>query len=284
MNNTVLVTGCSSGFGKLAARTFSDNGWNVVATMRSPQRDAVLAELPNILVTALDVTDPASIAAAVREGVDRFGRIDVLVNNAGYGGHAIFEQATEESIRDMFETNVFGTMNTMRAVLPMMRKQGGGTIINVTSMAALIPVPGNSVYTSSKHATGGLTEAMALEYEPLGIRIRLVEPGAFPTTRFMENVDTRATAGDEQLAVYEGRMREHFAEQVERVAAESASATDPQIVADKIYECATRDTPIHNPVGSDAEMLINIMTAAESRQAFIDQVSPLLMPPAQQSH
>lgn len=281
MNKTVLITGCSSGFGKLAARTFSDNGWNVVATMRSPEKDAEFVELPNVLVTALDVTDPESITAAVRGAVDRFGRIDVLVNNAGFGGHAIFEQATEASIRDMFETNVFGTMNTMRAVLPMMRRQGGGTIINVTSMAALIPVPGNSIYTSSKHATGGLTEAMALEYEPLGVRVRLVEPGAFPTTRFMDNIDTRAVGGDEQLEAHEARLREHFAEQVERVAAESGSANDPQSVADKIYECATRDTPIHNPVGSDAEMLVSMMAAAPSRQSFIDGVSPLLMPPAQ---
>ncbi|MEM9091360.1 MAG: SDR family oxidoreductase [Cyanobacteria bacterium P01_F01_bin.53] len=276
--HTALITGCSSGFGKLTAKTFSQRGWNVIATMRSPEKETELRELPNVLVTKLDVTEPKSIASAIEQGLDQFGRIDVLVNNAGYGGHALFEQATETSIRNMFETNVFGTMNTMRAMLPLMRAQGGGTIINVTSMAALIPVPGNSVYTASKHATGGLTEAMALEYEPLGIRIRLVEPGAFPTTQFTANVDTTVTGNDSQLEVHEHRLRQHFAKQVEQVAASSDSVNDPQNVADKIYECATENTPIHNPVGSDAEMLVGMIAAAESRQAFIDQVTPLLMP------
>jgi len=281
MTPTALITGCSSGFGKLTAKTFSKQGWNVIATMRSPEKGTELIELPNIMVVKLDVTEPKSIASAVQRGLEKFGRIDVLVNNAGYGGHALFEQATDASTRDMFETNVFGTMNTMRAVLPLMRSQGSGTIINVTSMAALIPVPGNSVYTASKHATGGLTEAMALEYEPLGVRIRLVEPGAFPTTQFMENVDTTVADGDDQLEAHEQRLRQHFTKQVEQVAAASDSSNDPQDVADKIYECATQETPIHNPVGSDAEMLVGMIAAAESRQAFIDQVTPLLMPPVQ---
>ncbi|MEM9090636.1 MAG: SDR family oxidoreductase [Cyanobacteria bacterium P01_F01_bin.53] len=281
MTYTVLITGCSSGFGKLTAKTFSKKRWNVIATMRSPEKAPELSELPNVLVTKLDVTDPKSIIATIQQGLERFGRIDVLVNNAGYGGHAIFEQATDASIRDMFETNVFGTMNTMRALLPVMRAQGNGTIINVTSMAALIPVPGNSVYTASKHATGGLAEAMALEYEPLGIRIRLVEPGAFPTTRFTENVDTTTAGTDEQLDSYDRLLRQHFAKQVEAVASASDSVNDPQDVADKIYECATQDTPIHNPVGSDAEMLTGMIAAADSRQTFINQVKPLLMPPVQ---
>ncbi len=281
MTKTVLITGCSSGFGKLTTKTFSEQGWHVIATMRSPEKETELTELPNVLVTKLDVTDPKSIATAIQQGLEQFGRIDVLVNNAGYGGHALFEQATESSIRNMFETNVFGTMNTMRAVLPLMREQGSGTIINVTSMAALIPVPGNSIYTASKHATGGLTEAMALEYEPLGIRIRLVEPGAFPTTQFMENVDTTVIGDDSQLDAHEHRLRQHFAKQVEQVSAASESVNAPQDVADKIYECATQDAPIHNPVGSDAEMLVGMIAAAESRQAFINQVTPLLMPPVQ---
>ncbi|MEO1096082.1 MAG: SDR family oxidoreductase [Cyanobacteria bacterium J06638_28] len=281
MTHTVLITGCSSGFGKLTAKTFSQKGWNVIATMRSPEKEAELTELANVLVTKLDVTDPTSITAAIQQGLAQFGRIDVLVNNAGYGGHAIFEQATDVSIRDMFETNVFGTMNTMRAVLPMMRSQGGGTIINVTSMAALIPVPGNSIYTATKHATGGLTEAIALEYEPLGIRIRLVEPGAFPTTRFTANVDTTVIGNDDVLEAYDHRLRQHFAKQIEQVAAASDRVNDPQDVAEKIYECATQDTPIHNPVGSDATMLAGMIAAAESRQAFIEQVTPLLMPSGQ---
>ncbi|MEO0972308.1 MAG: SDR family oxidoreductase, partial [Pseudomonadota bacterium] len=236
MAKTVLITGCSSGFGKLAVETFCREGWNVVATMRSPDGAVDLPPQPNLLVTTLDITRPTTIASAISEGISSFGQIDVLVNNAGYGAHALFELATEPSIREMFETNVFGTMNMMRAVLPMMRQRGEGVVVNVTSMAALIPVPGNAIYTASKHAVGGLTEALALEYEPLGVRIRLVEPGAFPTTRFNANVDTRADDGDDQLTQHGPRIRQHFASEVERVAAQGASLNDPQWVADKIFE------------------------------------------------
>ena len=277
---TVLITGCSSGFGKLAAKTFHANGWNVVATMRKPETETELTALADTWVTKLDVTDTENIHNVTEVAVDRFGAIDVLVNNAGYGGHALFEQATDESIRAMFETNVFGPMNTMRAVLPHMRERGGGIIVNVTSMAALMPVPGNSIYTASKHAAGGLSEAMALEYAPLGIRIRIVEPGAFPTTSFLANIDTTAEGNDDQLASYEQKLRAHFAEQVEKVAAQGGGVPDPQAVANKIYECATQDTPIHNPVGGDAQMLVGMMAKANTRQEFLDQVAPMLVPPS----
>ena len=275
---TVLITGCSSGFGKLAARTFHDNDWNVIATMRSPEKETDLIGHEHVLVTRLDVTCKTSVGAAIEEAIDRFGQIDVLVNNAGYGGHALFEQSDESSIRDMFETNVYGPVNTMRAILPLMRKQGGGTVINVTSMAALLPVPGNSVYTATKHAIGGLSEALALEYEPLGIRIRIVEPGAYPTTRFLENVDTTIAETDDDLAAYEQELRAHFAATVEQVATQGGSIADPQEVADRILQCATQDTPVHNPVGADAQMLVTMMTEAPSRQAFLDQFAPMVVP------
>ena len=137
---TVLITGCSSGFGKLTAKTFATSGWNVVATMRKPERDDELRHLDGVLVTALDVTDQQSIARAVGEAIERFGSIDVLVNNAGFGGHTVFEQATDEAIRAMFETNVFGVMNVTRAVLPHMRRQKAGRVINVSSVSGLLGV------------------------------------------------------------------------------------------------------------------------------------------------
>ena len=277
MTRTVLITGCSSGFGKLSALTFAAKGWNVVATMRRPEASE-LKETDNLILAALDVTDPASIANVVALAEKRFGGVDVLVNNAGYGAHALFEEATEESIRAMFETNVFGPMNTMRAVMPAMRKRGGGTIVNVSSMAGLIPVPGNSVYTASKHALNGLSEAMALECAPLGITVRIIEPGAFPTTSFMANIDTRSRGGDAQLDAHEAKLRAHFAAQVEAAAANAETVSDPQDVADAIYACATEDTPVHNPVGADAQMLVGMIAAAPSRQDFLDQVAPMLIP------
>lgn len=128
---TVLITGCSSGFGKLTAKTFYANGWNVIATMRSPAGETELTELDDVLVARLDVTDPESVQQAVDEGIARFGAIDVLVNNAGFGGHALFEQYPAETVRAMYDTNVFGLMNVTRAVLPHMRRQHDGCVINI---------------------------------------------------------------------------------------------------------------------------------------------------------
>ena len=207
---TVLITGCSSGFGKLAARKFRDNGWNVVATMRSPDSETELTGLDGVLVTRLDVTDEKSIESAIDEARSRFGAIHVVVNNAGYGGLMLFEQATDAAIRAMYETNVFGVMAVTRAALPLMRKQREGRIINVTSMSAMMGVPGAAVYSSSKHAVHGLTEAMALEYKPLNIMVKSVLPGAYPTTRFNENTDVGAGGGDEQLSAYAQKLLSHF--------------------------------------------------------------------------
>ena len=187
---TVLITGCSSGFGKLTAQTFHANGWNVIATMRSPETETELTQLDDVLVTRLDVTEPESARQAVDEGLSRFGAIHVLVNNAGFGGHALFEQFPDETVRAMYDTNVFGLMNVTRAVLPHMRERGEGCVINVTSISGLLGTPTSSIYSSTKFAVEGLTEALALEYGPLNIRFKTVAPGAYPTTWFRENTDS----------------------------------------------------------------------------------------------
>ncbi len=274
---TALITGCSSGFGKLAARTFHDKGWNVIATMRSPERETELTELDDVLVTRLDVTDTESIDRAVAEGVSRFGRIDVLVNNAGYGGNALFEQMSDEAIRRMYDTNVFGVMNVARAVLPLMRSRGEGRVINVTSMAGVLGFPTASVYASSKHAVEGLTEALALEYQPLNILVRSVMPGAYPTTRFDANVDDELGVGDEQLTAHATALATHIRSVVETMAVQGGQQADPQEVADLIYECATGDTPVHNPIGADAQMIMEMMGG--SRQPFVDQLAGMVLPP-----
>ena len=277
MQKTVLITGSSSGFGRLAAETFQRNGWQVIATMRSPKRETALAQLDNVMVTRLDVTDGNSIKDAVAAGVARFGTIHALVNNAGYGGHALFEQASEAAIRSMFETNVFGPINVMRAVLPLMRAQGEGSIVNVTSMAGLVGLPFNSIYAASKHAATGLTEAIALEYAPFGIRVRVVEPGAYPTTRFNENLDSHTEVGGMQLTEYAKRYGDHFAALAQQMASVGGSVADPQEVADQIYACATAETPIHNPVGADAKMLV-AMIEETPRQGFLDKFAGMVVP------
>lgn len=275
-DRTVLITGCSTGFGKLAAKTFRANGWNVVATMRSPEKETDLVGLDGVLVTKLDVKDPESIDAAFERGIADFGAIDAVVNNAGYGSNALFEQSPDDSVRDIYETNVFGLMNVMRRALPDMRARGAGCIVNVTSMAGLMGLLGNSVYSSSKFAVEGLTEALALEYKPLGIRIVSVAPGAYLTTAFGDNTDNYIEAGDPQLVEHSGKLRDHFAAIVS-----GGKPQDPQEVADRIYECVTADdVSVHNPVGADAERLSGLIDSLPSRQAFVAAMEQMLLPPA----
>ena len=271
--STVLITGCSSGFGKLTAKTFQNNGWNVVATMRSPEKETELTDSETLRVTRLDVTDTASVDEAVSQTLDAFGSIDALVNNAGFGSNSMFEQMPDASVRAMYETNVFGVMNTMRAVLPHMRKAGSGRIINVTSAAGLMGLPGNSVYSSSKFAVEGLTEGMDLECRGLGVRVKTVAPGAFSTTAFVDNIESLVGEGDDQLTNHSQKLRDHFAS-----LAHGGAPQDPQLVADKIYVCATEDTPVHNPVGADAEMFMHLINTSDTREAFIDVIAGRLLP------
>lgn len=278
-NKTVLVTGCSTGFGKLAAKTFHDKGWNVIATMRTPEKETELTKLENVLVTKLDVTDQKSIDEALRKGLDKFGSLDVLVNNAGYGGHAIFEQFSEETIKAMYETNVFGLMRVSRAVLPHMRKQKSGSIINVTSVAGVIGAPTVSVYSSTKFAVEGLSESMAYEYKPFNIKVKTVAPGAFETS-FSANCDNKDVAqGDQEL-------NENFKVLMEQIQTlihsnalrpQGAAPADPQEVADKIYHCATEETPIHNPVGADAEMITELKNSLD-KQEFVEKMFSMMVP------
>ena len=277
MPQTVLITGCSSGFGKLAAQTFHKAGWNVVATMRSPEKESDLVNDNRLQVLKLDVTDPTSVSSAFATARKAFGRIDAVVNNAGYGGDGLFEQCNDTDIRAMYETNVFGPMNVMREALPDMRAAGNGVIVNVTSMAGHMGLPGHAVYASSKHAMIGLTEAMALEYKPFGVKIYSVAPGAYPTTRFNNNTDKRLEEGDAQLVAFSKKLRAQITAVGEQMANEGGDLADPQEVADQIYRCVTDDAPIHNPTGGDAEMLINMM-GQDKRQDFLDQLAAMLVP------
>ncbi|WP_244647024.1 oxidoreductase [Sphingomonas sp. CFBP 8760] len=178
-----FITGCSTGFGRALAERVLARGWRVVATARDAARVADLADGADdrVLAVALDVTDPAQVAAAVTTAEARFGRIDVLVNNAGYGYQASIEEGEDDEIRAQFEANVFGLFALTRAVLPGMRTRGSGHVINITSVAGLVGFPGSGYYAASKHAVEGFTDALAAEGAPIGIRATCVEPGPFRT-------------------------------------------------------------------------------------------------------
>ena len=176
-----LVTGCSTGFGRELSRILLQRGNRVVVTARNPAALDEFAENANALLAALDVTLPLQIADVVLQAEARFGRIDVLVNNAGYGYLSAVEEGEDDEVRAMFETNVFGLANMTKAVLPGMRERRRGHIVNISSMGGLIGFPGIGYYNATKFAVEGLSEALAKETAPLGIKVTIVEPGPFRT-------------------------------------------------------------------------------------------------------
>jgi NAD(P)-dependent dehydrogenase (short-subunit alcohol dehydrogenase family) len=242
---TVLITGCSSGYGLETARHFHAQGWNVVATMRTPRED-VLPRSERLRVLALDVTKPERIAAALEAS----GPIDVLVNNAGIGLFGAFEATPMATVREVFETNTFGVMAMTQAVLPQLRARRSGVVVNVTSSATLAPMPMVAVYTASKMAIEGFTASLALELEAFDVRVKLVEPGYGPTTRFTSNTGPRM----------EGLIPEAYAPFAQRIFASlaqgPAAVTTESDVAEVVWRAAN-DTSgqLRFPAGADAAAL-----------------------------
>lgn len=241
---TVLITGCSSGFGLDTARLFLERGWHVIATMRTPDA-TVLPSSERLRVLALDVTDAASIRAAIGAA----GPIDALVNNAGIGVLYPLEAISMATARSVFEANALGTIAMTQAVLPAFRERGAGVIVNVTSSVTLVPLPLLSVYTASKAAVNAFTESLALELAPLGIRTRLVLPGRSPATRFGENARSRM----------QGEVPEAYAPMLDAVFAAvrgGGPVTQARDVAQAVWRAVSDPAaPMRIPAGEDAEAL-----------------------------
>ncbi|QTL99010.1 SDR family NAD(P)-dependent oxidoreductase [Iocasia frigidifontis] len=191
---TVLITGSSSGIGKETAKLFQKKGWNVAATMRSPEKENELNNLENVKCFKLDVTDKDSIETAIEETIRYFEGIDVVVNNAGYGTKGLFEAANKEEAKDQFEVNVFGVMNVMWAILPYFRSKKDGTIINISSQSGVVGAPLNSIYNSTKFAIEGISESLMYELSAINVKIKLVLLSAvksnfLSSTRFFKDPD-----------------------------------------------------------------------------------------------
>jgi len=178
-----FITGCSTGFGRELARMVLERGYRAVVTARDPARAEDIAKGydERALVLELDVTDPVEVAAATKSAEKRFGRIDVLVNNAGIGYFGAVEESDEGEVRRMFEINFFGLSAMTRAVLPVMRRQRSGHIVNISSIGGLKSFPALAYYNATKYAVEGFSESLALETAPLGIRVTIVEPSGFRT-------------------------------------------------------------------------------------------------------
>jgi NAD(P)-dependent dehydrogenase (short-subunit alcohol dehydrogenase family) len=236
---TVLITGASTGFGQSATRLFAQHGWNVVATMRTPAAGVELAALDNVLVTRLDVQDRASIDEAIAAGIARFGRIDALVNNAGFGLFGLFESASRESIQAQFDVNVFGVMDVTRALLPHFRSRRAGVIVNVSSGAGVFGLPMISLYTASKFALEGFSESLAYELKSQNIVVKLVEPGGVVSTGFGARSAAEASQAPAAPADYDGFVA---GAQIVFEGLRSARLATSEDVAAVIYEATSDGT------------------------------------------
>lgn len=252
MKKTVLITGASSGFGKASAKLFQNQGWNVIAAMRSPEKEEELKDSENLLLVKLDVTDLESIKKSVEQGLEKFSTIDVLINSAGYGLIGVFESSDEAQIQKQFEVNVFGLMNMTKAILPAMRKQKKGVIINISSFGGVTASPFTSLYNSSKFAVEGFSEALYFELSSFGISVKIVEPGSVATNfrNGMEMIQNTIEDYNQELATFIPK----FTKRTEHV----ANATTEE-VANTIFEAAIDDpSKLRYIIGDDAKFYIDL--------------------------
>ena len=251
-NRTVLITGCSSGIGRATAYAFLDEEWRVYATARNPADIEQLGDAGCDIAT-LDVTDSEDVERVVGRLIEEEGRIDALVNNAGYGQHGPLEDLREDLFLKQFDVNVFGPHRLVREVLPHMREREDGTIVNVSSVAGRLAAPGMGAYSASKHAVEGYSDSLRVEVEPFGVDVSVVQPGPV-ATEFRERVDNelgRLDRTDDYADIYE------FQEDASLFGADSPIAVHPDEVAEAVVEAAvTPDPEPRYVVGRAAQLMI----------------------------
>ena len=252
----VLITGTSTGIGLATALQFARSGNTVYATMRNPAtgsaalKAAAAGEDLKVNVAQLDVNDPASVERAVAAILTEAGRIDVLVNNAGVGPLSIIERTTDAGAHEMFETNFFGALRMIRAVLPGMRERRSGTIVNVSSVAGKVAAMGSGLYAASKHALEAICESVALETRPFGIRVAIVEPGFFKTPIIDKAMDGLGIDESSPYAVAESRIAAIYGQG-------GTIGGEPETVAQVIENAVTTSDPkLRYTVGVDADVFI----------------------------
>lgn len=249
---TVFITGASTGIGLETALYFQQHGWNVAATMRSPEKASPRLKKANVMIIRLDVTDLESIKHAFAEALDGFGQIDAVVNNAGYGLSGPFEGATEAQIKRQFDTNVFGLMNVTREILPYFRHQQKGRIINIASMGGRLTFPYYSLYHSTKWAVEGFSESLHYELKPLGIRVKIIEPGATLT-------DFSDRSNDSTIHQAPTDYQELCEVGFKNMANSANQGSKPEKIAKAIFKAATDNSSrLRYLVGFDGQALMTL--------------------------
>ncbi len=252
MKKTILITGSSSGIGKATAQYFSQNGWNVAATMRKPDDEKEIKESSSIKLYRLDVQDEDSIQKTIEKVISDFGKIDVVLNNAGYAAKGPFEAASKDQIRRQFDVNVFGLMAVIEHILPHFRQSNSGTIINISSIGGRLTIPLYSLYHGTKWAVEGFSESLSYELAQFGVKVKIVEPGAIKTDFNSRSEDTLKKEGLDSYESFIKNCNEQFAKFVDK-------AADPKLVAQTIFKAAN-DTSnrMRYLVGKDAKMFWTI--------------------------
>ena len=252
MKKTILITGASSGIGKATAKLFQEKGWNVIASMRSPEKETELNQLPNVLVTKLDVLELATIDAALKEGIERFGKIDVVLNNAGYGLMGTFESAKRESIIRQFGVNVQGLFDVTQKALPHFRKNKDGMFINISSVGGRMTFPLMPLYHSTKWAVEGFSESLRWELSQIGIKVKLIEPGGVATDFGGRSMDMQHNPEFTEYNEFVG----HFTEAM-KAAMDPLNMSKPEQIAEVIYTAATDNSDtLRYRAGADCEQTL----------------------------
>ncbi|MEI3797228.1 MULTISPECIES: SDR family oxidoreductase [unclassified Chitinophaga] len=268
MNKTIFITGTSSGLGKASARYFAEQGWNVAATMRSPEKETDLTKYPNIKIFRLDVTNLAEVQQATQDAINAFGKIDVVINNAGMGAYGALELAKEADIDWQFAVNTRGPINIIRAFLPHFRNNGGGMFINVSSFMGLTTaVPLGSLYNMSKFALEGLTEGLYYELKPLNIELRLIEQGGSTDNNFINNVVWNVNP---DITVYEDLTRKlkHLFETADR-----SLKDDTLDIVKVLFDLATRKSnKFRTVIGNSGNGLMALRNSVPI-ETYLEQIS-----------
>lgn len=261
MNKTILITGASSGIGKATALYFHEKGWNVIATMRSPEKEIELNKFKNIQLEKLDVLDLESINLSIKNGISRFEKIDALVNNAGFGAYGPLETFPRENIINQFNTNVIGLLDVTRAIVPHFRTNKNGTIINISSIGGQMTFALGSLYHGTKFAVEGISESLQYELSQIGVKVKIVEPGFIATDFGGRSFDFQSGNIEE----YQNLIQALFKQWRDP----SNTVSSPKLVAEVIYEAVTDNSnKLRYRAGQDAEYLLDLRKKLSDDEFF----------------